>query len=131
MSSTDKWPAVQWRQEAKYSPHYEGIPDLVPVYEDYFAWASGWRDRFQGLNKLDAYAVIAVRKYVADWTCIIEIRNGDLKEMLRLAQKQLENVLEIDNVNTIKKNHFFLDSWEGEYPTFITSYRRRLVNSTL
>ena len=114
-----KWPADTWRQDAVYSPHYDGIPDLAPVQQDFSAWALDWRARFRNINALDAYAAIAAKKYGGGWRCILETRNQHVKEMLRLAQNQLENVLGIGNLNVVKNIHFSLDNWNGGYPVGI------------
>ena len=98
-----KWPADKWRQDAVYSPHYVGIPDLAPVQQDFAAWALDWRARFRNINALDAYAAIAAKKYGGGWRCILETRDQHVKEMLRLARNQLENILGIGNLNVVKK----------------------------
>ena len=114
-----KWPAFQWRQEAIYSAHYEGIPDLAPIYEDFSAWALQWSPRFLRINALNAYAAVATKKFLGTWRCIFQTRDQDLKDMLRMARNQLENRFAIGNLNVVKNIHFSLDSWNGEYPVGI------------
>ena len=117
--SIAKWDVRTWRRESVLSYATQGIPDMNIVYDLFEKWAKYWSPQLLDTCRFEATDVIGVKKYDGTWRVIMDPTNPVVVTLFQKVKAHLNAALNIGPYNRVRRMHFSLDHWWGEYPLWL------------